>query len=67
MSSLIWIVSDNEKEEIMKIKKVEPITKIYKKTDLSKEDRRKFIKKVYLSWKDKREQDLMKNKVDLTI
>ena len=51
----------------MKIKKVEPITRIYKKPYLNKEDRRKFIKKVYLSWKDKREQDLMKNKVDLTI
>ena len=51
----------------MKIKKFEPITRIYKKTDLNKEDRRKFIKKVYLSWKAKREQDLMKNKVDLTI
>jgi len=47
--------------------KVKPVTKIYKRTDLNKEDRRKFIKKVYLSWKAKREQDLMKNKVDLTI
>ena len=37
----------------MKIKKVEPITRIYKKTDLNKEDRRKFIKKVYLSFKAK--------------
>ena len=28
----------------MKIKKVEPITRIYKKTDLNKEDRRKIKK-----------------------
>ena len=51
----------------MKVEKVKPVTQIYKKTDLSKEDRREFIKNVWLSWKAKREQDLMKNKVDLTI
>ena len=29
------------------VEKVKPVTQIYKKTDLNKEDRRKFIKRVF--------------------
>ena len=50
------------------IEKVKPVTQIYKKTDLNKEDRRRFIKNVWLSWKEKRNEELLNtNKVDLTI
>jgi len=45
------------------IEKVKPVTKIYKKTDLNKEDRRKFIKRVFIDWKAKRTEKLMKDQV----
>ena len=45
------------------IEKVKPVTKIYKKTDLNKEDRRKFIQRVFIDWKAKRTEKLMKDQV----
>ena len=45
------------------IEKVKPVTQIYKKTDLNKEDRRKFIKRVFLDWKTKRAEKLMTDQV----
>ena len=41
------------------IEKVKPVTKIYKKTDLNKEDRRKFIQRVFIDWKTKRAEKLL--------
>tara|TARA_Y100001951_G_C11060489_1_gene140557 strand:- start:34 stop:273 length:240 start_codon:yes stop_codon:yes gene_type:complete len=45
------------------VEKVKPVTQIYKKTDLNKEDRRKFIKRVFLDWKTKRAEKLMTDQV----
>ena len=45
------------------IEKVKPVTKIYKKTDLNKEDRRKFIQRVFIDWKAKRAEKLIKDQV----
>jgi hypothetical protein len=45
------------------IEKVKPVTSIFKKTDLNKEDRRKFIKRVFLDWKAKRAEKLMTDQV----
>ena len=45
------------------VEKVKPVTQIYKKTDLNKEDRRKFIKRVFLDWKTKRAEKLLNDQV----
>mgnify|MGYP006136928467 FL=1 len=45
------------------IEKVKPVTKIYKKTDLNKEDRRKFIQRVFVDWKAKRTEAMLKDQV----
>ena len=45
------------------VEKVKPVTQIYKKTDLNKEARRKFIKRVFLDWKTKRAEKLMTDQV----
>ena len=45
------------------IEKVKPVTQIYKKTDLNKEDRRKFIQRVFIDWKTKRSEKLLKDQV----
>ena len=45
------------------IEKVKPVTQIYKKTDLNKEDRRKFIQRVFIDWKAKRTEKLMTDQV----
>ena len=45
------------------VEKVKPVTQIYKTTHLNKEDRRKFIKRVFLDWKTKRAEKLMTDQV----
>jgi|TARA_R110002110_G_scaffold191904_1_gene399976 hypothetical protein len=45
------------------IEKVKPVTKIYKKTDLNREDRRKFIQRVFVDWKAKRTEAMLKDQV----
>jgi hypothetical protein len=45
------------------IEKVKPVTKIYKKTDLNKEDRRKFIQRVFVDWKAKKTEAMLKDQV----
>jgi len=45
------------------IEKVKPVTKIHKKIDLNKEDRRKFIQRVFVDWKAKKTEAMLKNQV----
>ena len=43
------------------IGKIKPIATIYKKPDMNREDRRKFIKLIFTSWKNKQKNLLMEN------
>ena len=43
------------------IGKIKPIASIYKKPDMNREDRRKFIKLIFTSWKNKQKNLLMEN------